>query len=81
MRLRPEPAQQPGNHLILLGLGQHLTQWNAGPRTIPKDTSVAVTCDRYGHLLPEVDKQAATKLEAAGAATRLAGLIAYGGRD
>lgn len=26
-------------------------------------TSVAFTYDRYGHLLPEIDKQAATKLE------------------
>jgi hypothetical protein len=26
--------------------------------------SVAFTYDRYGHLLPEVDKQAASKLEA-----------------
>jgi integrase len=34
--------------------------------------SVAFTYDRYGHLLPEVDKQAATKLEAVRAATRLA---------
>jgi integrase len=34
--------------------------------------SLAFTYDRYGHLLPEVDKQAATKLEAVRAATRLA---------
>jgi integrase len=34
--------------------------------------SVAFTYDRYGHLLPEVDKLAATKLEAVRAATRLA---------
>jgi hypothetical protein len=31
--------------------------------------SVAFTCDRGVHLLPEVDKQAATKLEAVRAAT------------
>jgi hypothetical protein len=29
----------------------------------PKDTRVAFIYDRYGHLLPEVDKQAATRLE------------------
>ena len=34
--------------------------------------SVAFTYDRYGHLLPEVDKQAATKFEAVRAAIRLA---------
>jgi YD repeat-containing protein len=34
-------------------------------------SSVAFTYDRYGHLLAEVDKQAATKLEAVRAATRL----------
>jgi len=33
--------------------------------------SVAFTYDRYGHLLPEVDKQAASKLEAVRSATRL----------
>ncbi|MGO9334857.1 MAG: integrase [Acidimicrobiales bacterium] len=27
-------------------------------------TSVAFTYDRYGHLLPEVDKQAGARLEA-----------------
>jgi hypothetical protein len=40
---------------------------------IAAGTSVSrLTHDRYGHLLPEVDKQAATKLEAVRAATRLA---------
>jgi hypothetical protein len=34
--------------------------------------SVAFTYDRCGHLLPEADKQAATKLEVVRAATRLA---------
>jgi integrase len=34
--------------------------------------SAVFTYGRYGHLLPEVDKQAATKLEAVRAATRLA---------
>jgi len=34
--------------------------------------SVAFTYDRYGHLLPEVDKEAANKLEAIRAAGRLA---------
>jgi hypothetical protein len=34
--------------------------------------SVAFTYDRYGHLLPEVDKQAAAKLEALRVAARLA---------
>lgn len=33
-------------------------------------TSVAFTYDRYGHLLPEVDKQAGVKLEALRSATR-----------
>lgn len=36
--------------------------------------SVAFTYDRYGHLLPEVDKQAGTKLEALrGSAGRVGG--------
>ncbi len=30
MRCRPEPAQQPGNDRVLLGLGQHLAQRSAG---------------------------------------------------
>ena len=33
-------------------------------------TSIAFTYDRYGHLLPEVDKQAGVKLEALRSATR-----------
>jgi len=33
-------------------------------------TSVAFTYDRYGHLLPEVDKQAGAKLEALRSAAR-----------
>jgi hypothetical protein len=33
---------------------------------------VAFTYDRYGHLRPEVDKQAAAELEAVRPATRLA---------
>jgi integrase len=33
-------------------------------------TSVAFTYDRYGDLLPEVDKQAGVKLEALRSATR-----------
>lgn len=38
----------------------------------PRDTSVAFTCDCYGHLLPEAGKQVAARLEAVRAATRLA---------
>jgi integrase len=34
-------------------------------------SSVAFTYDRYGHLLPEVDKQAASKLEALQSSARL----------
>jgi hypothetical protein len=38
----------------------------------PKDPSVAFPYDRCGHLLPEADKQVATKLEAVRAATQFA---------
>jgi integrase len=34
-------------------------------------SSVAFTYDRYGRLLPEVDKQAASKLEALRSSARL----------
>jgi integrase len=45
------------------------------PSEIAKRTghsSVSFTYDRYGHLFPEVDKQAATKLEALRVAARFA---------
>jgi hypothetical protein len=67
-----------GSWRVLFWVGECDTypSWSAGPGLVRvvrcADMSGSVTFDRCVHLLREVDKQAATKLEAVRAATRLA---------
>jgi integrase len=64
--LRPHDLKHTGvAFLALAGVDPSEIARRAG------HSSVAFTYDRYGHLFPEVDKQAADKLEAVRAVTRL----------
>lgn len=64
--LRPHDLKHTGVALLaLVGVDPSEISRRAG------HSSVAFTYDRYGHLFPEVDKQAAEKLERVRDASRL----------